>query len=94
MSTGLNFDIQEDAVGECYSGHDDDIGKVPLFCIKNLHHLLYTDGPPDPPLREPLQPPAEHEYVGISCHVSVRYNALLFQKADTSVNEDSLPGSM
>ena len=36
MRTGLNFDIQEDAVGECYSGHDDDIGKVQLFCIKNL----------------------------------------------------------
>ena len=71
MRTGLNFDIQEDAVGECYSGHDDDIGKVPLFCIKNLHHLLCTDGPPDPHLREPLQPPADHEYVGISCYVSV-----------------------
>ena len=77
MRTGLNFDIQLDAVGEC-SGHDDDIGKVPLFCIKNIHHLLCTDGPPDPHLRELIQHPAEHEYVRISGYISVCYNVLLF----------------
>ena len=56
--------------------------------------LLCTDGPPDPPLREPLQPPVENEYVGITVmlvYVTIYFS---FQKADTSVNEDSLPGSM
>ena len=72
--------LQEEAVGEC-SGHDNDNGKVSLFRFKNLHYLLCTDGPPDPPLREPLQPPAEHEYVRISCHNSVCYNLLLFSES-------------
>ena len=49
--------------------------------VSKINYLLCTDGPPDPPLREPLQPPVEHEYVGISCYISVCYNVLLFSES-------------
>ena len=88
--------MQENTVGE-HSDHDDDIGKVPLFCTyQTLIPWLSIDGSPDPHLRGPLQPPAEHEYVGISFIILLVCIKMCFsfQNAEISVTGNSLPGSI
>ena len=55
------------SVGDC-NRDQESTGKVVLSCIVLVLTSVVYKGPPEPPLGEtPVQPPAEHECVRISC---------------------------